>query len=350
VPTAHARLTRKAFKPQCAVIYNPIKVDLSSLKKTVNAAAAAQGWAPPLWFSTTEEDMGQRVTGSAIRRGATLVFAAGGDGTVRAVAEALRDTDIALALIPSGTGNLLARNLDISVSSLSAVIGIGFSGTKRSIDLGVSQIVREGGHVEDHTFVVMAGLGLDAKMISNTNSRLKKAVGWLAYVDAGIRSIPEIKPVKVRYQLDEGSVRSMNVHTIIIGNCGTLPGGILLIPDAKPDDGLLNIVALQPRGPFGWIKVWNKVAWENGVFRKSALGRRIIDLTKDAKDLTYLVGADLQLWVDEPQQFQVDGDEFGEAISVRTRVAPSALTVMVPPTSARRTAATAVSAAKRSSR
>ena len=330
MPTAQARRTRKAFKPQCAVIYNPIKVDLSSLKKAVNAAAADAGWAPPLWFSTTEEDMGQRVAASAVRRGATLVFAAGGDGTVRAVAEALRDSDIALALLPSGTGNLLARNLDISVTSLSASIDIGFSGKKRSIDIGVSEIVRENGEVEEHTFLVMAGLGLDAKMISNTNSRLKKAVGWLAYVDAGIRSLPEIKPVKLRYQLDHAPVRSMNVHTIIIGNCGALPGGILLIPDAKPDDGLLDIVALRPRGPFGWIKVWNKVAWENGILRKSALGRKIIDITKDAKDVTYLVGGTLQLWVEEPQEFQVDGDEFGEATSVRTWVAPGALTVMVP--------------------
>ena len=325
-----SRASKKAPAPQCAIIYNPIKVDLPSLREAVDSAASDAGWAPPLWFGTTEEDMGQRATGSAIRRGASLVFAAGGDGTVRAVAEALRGTDISLALLPSGTGNLLARNLDVSVSSLSAAIETGFSGVAHSIDLGVSQIVREGGEVEEHTFLVMAGLGLDAKMIANTNSRLKKAVGWLAYVDAGIRSIPEIKPVRLRYSLQGAPVRTMNVHTIIVGNCGALPGGILLIPDAQLDDGLLDIVALRPRGPFGWVKVWNKVAWENGVLRKSALGRHIIDITKDAKDVTYLVGSDLQLWVDSPQEFQLDGDEFGEAVSVRTWVDPGALTVMVP--------------------
>jgi diacylglycerol kinase (ATP) len=332
VTTTPARPQSRAAAPQCAIIYNPIKVDLPALREAVDSAAAAAGWAPPLWFGTTKKDACQGATGSAIRRGASLVFAAGGDGTVRAVAEALRDTDISLALLPSGTGNLLARNLTISVTSVATAIAIGFSGTKRAIDLGVSQIVRADGRVEEHTFVVMAGVGLDAKMIANTNSRLKKAVGWLAYVDAGIRSLPEIKPVRLRYSVEGAPVRSMNVHTVIVGNCGSLPGGILLIPDAKPDDGLLDMVALRPRGPFGWLKVWNKVAWENGVLRKSALGRRIIDITKDAKDVTYLVGSDIQLWVDSPQEFQLDGDEFGEATSVRTWVDHGALTVMVPVT------------------
>jgi diacylglycerol kinase family enzyme len=109
-----------------------------------------------------------------------------------------------------------------------------------------------------------------------------------------------------------------------------LPGGILLIPDAKLDDGLLDIVALRPQGAFGWLRVWNKVAWENGVLRKSAVGRKIIDLSRDVKDVTYWTGKDLQLRVESPQDFQLDGDEFGEAVRVHTWVAPGALTVRIP--------------------
>jgi diacylglycerol kinase family enzyme len=103
------------------------------------------------------------------------------------------------------------------------------------------------------------------------------------------------------------------------------------MPDAKPDDGLLDIAALRPRGPFGWAKVWRTVAWENGVLRKSAIGRRIIDLSGDVKDVTYLTGRSMSMVVETPQEFQLDGDEFGEAKSVRSWVDPGALTVKVYP-------------------
>ena len=116
----------------------------------------------------------------------------------------------------------------------------------------------------------------------------------------------------------------------MIGNCGSLPGGLLLIPDAKPDDGILDIVALRPQGAFGWLRVWNKVAWENGVLRKTAVGRKIIDLSKDVKDVAYWRAKDLVLDVVKPQEFQLDGDEFGEATHVHTWIDAGALTVRMP--------------------
>lgn len=317
-------------KQRAAVVYNPIKVDLKKLKKSVAAAQADAGWASTIWFETSEEDAGQDVTASALRRGADVVIAAGGDGTVRAVAEALRDSGVPLALLPSGTGNLLARNLELPLGNLDSNVSTAFTGSDRTIDLGMVEITRADGDSEEHAFLVMAGLGLDAKMIKNTNSTLKKAVGWLAYIDGITRSLPELKPVRLTYRLDNGPAKSMSVHTIIVGNCGLLPGGLLLLPDAKPDDGLLDIAALRPRGPFGWAKVWRKVAWENGVLRKSALGRKIIDLSKDVKDVTYLRGTSLRMTVETPQEFQLDGDEFGEAKSVRSWVDAGSLTVKVP--------------------
>lgn len=313
-----------------AVIYNPIKVDLPRLEKQVAKAEASAGWDTTQWYPTSVEDAGQSVTKTAIEQGAAVVLAAGGDGTVRAVAEALRDSGVPIALIPSGTGNLLARNLELTLTDQVASIRAAFTGTDRRIDLGIAEIERADGTSEEHTFLVMAGLGLDAKMIALTNPKLKKAFGWLAYIDAGVRAIPDLKPVKLRFSIDGQPERTTSVHTIIVGNCGSLPGGILLIPDAKLDDGLLDIAALKPSGLFGWLKVWNKVAWENGVLRKSAFGRSIIDLTADVKDVLYATGTDLRMTVEQPQEFQLDGDEFGEAKSVHAWVDPGALTVKIP--------------------
>jgi diacylglycerol kinase family enzyme len=312
------------------VIVNPTKVDVGKLRAAVDAAARKASWGTSIWFETTPDDTGAEVARSAVRRKADVVLAAGGDGTVRAVAEGLRGSDVPLALLPSGTGNLLARNLELPLTDLEAAVAVAFSGADRAIDLGMARIVRADGDSEEHAFLVMAGLGLDAKMIKHTNQKLKKAVGWLAYVDGIARSLPELRPLRVAYRLDDAPTRSMSAHTIIVGNCGLLPGGLLLMPEAKPDDGLLDIAALRPRGPFGWAKVWRKVAWENGVLRKSAIGRKIIDLSKDVRDVTYLRGRELNLSVERPEEFQLDGDEFGEADSVRLWVEPGALRVRMP--------------------
>ena len=329
-PSASSSNATTARTKIAAVVYNPIKVDAAKLRELVATHAEAAGWGESLFFETTAEEAGQLATAEAVKQGADVVMAAGGDGTVRAVAEGLRDTGVPIALLPSGTGNLLARNLHFTLHHLEDSIAVAFGEGEHKIDLGIAEIERADGTGETHVFLVMAGLGLDAKMIANTNTKLKKAVGWLAYVDAGVRSLAEIKPVKIKYRLDSAQERTTSVHTVIIGNCGALPGGILLMPDAMPDDGVLDIAALRPRGPFGWIKVWNKVTWENGVLRKSALGRKIIDLSKDVRDVMYLKGKDLRLSVEEPQEFQLDGDEFGEAKRVRAWVDPGALTVKVP--------------------
>ena len=94
-----------------AVVYHPRKVKLASLRRSVERAQQDAGWGETRWYPTTPDDAGQGHTRQAIEDGASVVAAAGGDGTVRAVAEALRGTDVPLALIPQGTGNLLARNL-----------------------------------------------------------------------------------------------------------------------------------------------------------------------------------------------------------------------------------------------
>lgn len=312
------------------MVYHSQKADLRKLKASVHAAADKAGWGDTLWYATSEKDAGQEVTATAIRRGAAVVIVVGGDGTVRAVAEALRGTGVPLALLASGTGNLYARNLELPLNDNDAMVTAAFTGDDRKVDLGVVHIERTDGSESEHAFCVMAGLGLDAKMIKNTNSKLKKAVGWLAYVDGIARSVPELKPLRLQYSVNDGPARSMTAHTLIVGNCGALPGGFLLMPEAKPDDGILDIAALRPRGPFGWAKVWRKVAWENGVLRKSAVGRKIIDLSKDVRDVVNFRARDIRVQLETPDMFQLDGDEFGVAQKVHAWVDPGSLVLKVP--------------------
>ena len=313
-----------------AVVYNPIKVDIDVLRATVDAAEKAAGWGETVWFETSEEDPGGGVTKEALARGIDVVMAAGGDGTVRAVAEALRDSGVPIGLLPSGTGNLLARNLALTLDNLEESVTTAFAGDERKIDLGVVDIARAEGPRETYVFLVMAGLGLDAQMIANTNPALKKKVGWIAYVDAIFKSLRQNNRIHMRYNLDGRGNRNARVHTILIGNCGSLPGNILLLPDAAVDDGVFDIVALRPEGIIGWLEVWVKIVWENGVLRRSQVGRKILSLTKEIRTVRYLKGKELIVRLTEEQEFELDGDGFGRIVALKAVVDPGALRVKVP--------------------
>ena len=313
-----------------AVVYNPIKVDLEALKETVGTAEREAGWGETRWYETSVEDPGEGVTRKALEDGADVVMAAGGDGTVRAVAQALQGSGIPIGLLPSGTGNLLARNLKLTLDNLPESVSNAFIGGDRKIDLGVAEIQREDGTRDRHVFLVMAGLGLDAKMIANTNDNLKKRVGWLAYVDAIVRSLRDSNQLRMRFTLDGAAARTLRAHTILVGNCGSLPANILLLPDAAVDDGEFDIVALRPEGLTGWLLVWVKIVWENGVLRRSHVGRKIMSMTKEIRTLRYMRGKELIVRLDRPEDFELDGDSFGATRAVRVRVDPLALTVRVP--------------------
>jgi diacylglycerol kinase (ATP) len=313
-----------------AIVYNPIKVSLPHLRATVAAAEKKSGWGASAWFETSIEDPGGIVARQALDGGADVVLAAGGDGTVRAVAEALRRSGIPIGLLPSGTGNLLARNMSLTLDDLAHSVETAFTGEDRAVDMGVVEAEREDGSRSEHAFLVMAGLGLDAQMASGTNPELKKRAGWLAYVDPIIRGILGNNRVRVRYSVDGSAVRAATVNTVILGNCGTLPGNILLLPEAAVDDGVFDIVVFRPKGFLGWIQIWLKITWENGVLRRSTIGRRIISAQKEIRALRYLKGTKVVLRLEHPEEFEMDGDSFGEAIALNAHVDPLSLLVKVP--------------------
>lgn len=323
-------------QPHAAVVYHPLKTDVAGLRSAVRAAESRAGWAPTRWYETEAADRGTGAARRAIAEGAGVVLGSGGDGTIRAVAEALRGSGVPLGIVPQGTGNLLARNIGMPLGDLEAAVEAAFFGRNQPIDLGLMTIIRPadeaGLSVEDeHVFLVLAGMGLDARVIRSTRSTLKKRLGWLAYVDAGVRTMVKDRPLEIEYSMDGSEMKPLTVYTVMIGNCGLLPGGVLLIPDARIDDGLLDVVSLRPLGPFSWLRIWNKIGWENGVLRKTKTGRRIIDLVNDTKNVTYLRAREYALAVAGPEPIQLDGDDFGLAVEVRGRVDPGALVIRMLP-------------------
>jgi len=311
-----------------AIVYNPTKVPLDRLRAAVEAEETRLGWQPSRWYATTRTDAGGGAAATALSAGPGVLLVAGGDGTVRAVAEAVRGTDVPLALVPAGTGNLFARNLGLPLGSIEDSVDLAFSGVTRDVDVGAAELQRADGEWAHHAFVVMAGIGLDAVMAQGTNAVAKRHLGWLAYVDPIARSVLANRQFPMRYRVDDGRVRSARAHTMIIGNCGTLTAQLLLLPDAVLDDGLLDVVVLRPRGVFGWGRIGTRLT-VHGLLHRSRLGRRIVQLTPGLEALKYLQGRRLEVRFETPQDVELDGDSFGQVISARLAIDHAALRVCV---------------------
>src|SRR4051812_46587740 len=220
-----------------------------ALRERVESFMSHAGWEAPFWLETTADDPGVGMCKQAQEQGCTVVFACGGDGTVMAAATALAGTGVALAILPLGTGNLLARNLDLPLDDESAALRIGVSGATRYIDVGA---------IENKKFVVMAGLGFDAAIMRDAPERLKKTVGWPAYIVSGAKHLRG-RRISVRIIIDSEEPIERRVRTVLVGNVGRLRGGLVLMPNARPDDGVLDVAVLAPRNALDWLRLSGRV-------------------------------------------------------------------------------------------
>ncbi|TCB92178.1 diacylglycerol kinase [Micromonospora zingiberis] len=295
---------RQAGSLRSAVVVNPVKVaDPETLRRTVGDTLAAAGWAEPLWYETTVDDPGRGQTEQAIAAGAEVVFACGGDGTVRACVSALVGTEATLAVLPQGTGNLLAANLGLS-TDLAAGLAVAVERGRRLLDVG---------EVDGQHFAVMAGMGFDAQMLAATSETTKRRIGWPAYVVGAVRHLRD-RPMRVEIRLDDQPPLRRRVRSVLVANVGRLQGGVTLLTDAEPDDGYFDVAVLSPRTLRHWLALgWGVLRRRDRVPRMEEFRARRIEVTSN-----------------RAQPRELDGDLIEPGRTLRAQIHRRALWLCVP--------------------
>lgn len=312
--------------PRVVAVLNPASRRFTEARSEVERGVRSAGLGEPEVLTTTREAPGAAQARAALDAGAQLVVVGGGDGTVREVAGVLAGTTATLGIVPVGTANLFARNLGLGSlgpgsRGLGRAVHVALTGHTRAVDVGLASW-REvtagvtGPPTPERTFLVVAGIGHDAATVLATRPEFKESLGWLAYLESGARHLTR-PALRMRVSADGRPLRAVETWCVLAGNCGRLPGGVRVFPDARLDDGVLDILEVPLTSPGQWASVAAKGA---------------LRLPGDVPALRY--GTARRLWVipDTPAPLQLDGDVVPAVADLRVRVLRRALHVHAHPT------------------
>ena len=258
----------------------------------------------PLWSEVPKSKYAPERVETALAQGAQTIFAWGGDGMVQRCADAMAGSDARLAILPAGTANLFASNLGIP-DDLTEAVHVGLNGRERKLDLG---------KMNGEHFAVMAGAGLDARMIRDADGGPKDRFGRLAYVWAASKNL-RVKPFKARIEVNGDLWYKGDASCLLVGNVGALFGGMEAFDSASPEDGLLELGVTHADSLGQWARTVARTAIgsvDESPFVQATKVERV-DAEFDRKVL-----------------YELDGGERTEVKRLKVKVKPAALTVCVP--------------------
>lgn len=309
VPIGRATSTEKL----AAIIYNPIKVvDFSVLKDLVERRFSEAGWEPPIWLPTSPKDPGRGMAKEACRAEPDLILIAGGDGTVRVVCGELSGCEIPVAILPSGTGNLLARNIGIPLD-INSAIDVAMGEHRSPIDVLQVDVPDK---PTDYA-MVMCGIGTDAAVINDTNESLKRQIGFVAYVLAALNHI-KTTPVTTHITIDDKEPIVREASITMVCNVGSLYPGLTILPQAVASDGLLDVLIASPQNQA----------------ELTQLAAAVLSNSKPPSTLDQTTGKSVVIEVAQEQLYELDGDIGGKTKRIEFQIIPGAIQLQVPTSAA----------------
>jgi YegS/Rv2252/BmrU family lipid kinase len=258
----------------------------------------------PAWYEVNKSRKARKKARRALDSGTDLVIVWGGDGMVQRCIDALAGGSAAVAIVPAGTANLLAQNLGIP-ADLPAAVRIALHGARRRLDLG---------RVNGEHFAVMAGAGFDAAMIRDTDRSMKKRAGRMAYLWTGIQHLRDGR-TRTRIRVDGSPWFDGEASCVLLGNVGTITGGIQAFDDAEPDDGWLEVGVATAQGAMQWARTFGKLALgrsESSPFVQVVRARRV------------------RVGFAAPVPYELDGGYRDGTKRLKAKLVPGAITICVP--------------------
>jgi diacylglycerol kinase (ATP) len=265
---------------------------------------AREGVTDPLWYEVNKSRRAPKRARLAAAEGADLIFVWGGDGMVQRCLDAVAGTATAVAILPAGTANLLATNLQVP-DDLGEAVRVGLHGSRRELDTG---------SVNGEHFAVMAGAGFDARMIAGADRTMKDRLGRAAYLYTGARSLFAHR-VMASVEADGRPFFEGRVSLVLAANVGTILGGVEAFTAAEPDDGLLELAVVTARNPVDWARTFGRVAL------RRAERSPFVEMTR---------GRSFRIRFDRKLRYEVDGGIRPPARDLRIDVCPRSVTVCVP--------------------
>ena len=241
-------------------------------------------------------------------QGESLIIASGGDGTVGAVASALRGTDIPLGIIPRGTANAFSVALGIPTSVKAACTNL-ILGNTRLVDVALCN---------DRPMILLAGLGFEAGMVNKASRELKNMLGPMAYIFSGARQLVEQQPFDAELLIN-GEATEVHASAITVANAAPATSVMAQgFGQVIPDDGQLEVIIASPRGRMGGFSVLSSLA-KSAVLKNSA----------NNADIFCVRTHHLSVTLPKPQTMVIDG-EIEETDHMTVSVIPDALKVIAP--------------------
>ena len=273
---------------------------LLELRRTLERA----GVADPAWYEVPKSRKAPAEVQRALEAGVDLLFVWGGDGIVQRCIDTVAGSSVALAIVPAGTSNLLARNLGIPMD-IGEAVAVGLHGARRRLDVG---------RFNKERFAVMAGVGIDAAMIRDADGILKERLGRAAYVWTGLKNL-RAEPVGAEITVDGVHWFSGESTCVLIGNVGGLFGGIEVFSDASPDDGLLEVGVVTADGVGQWART---------------VAKTVVSTAEMSPFVQVAKARSVKIKLDRKVLYELDGGDRTKTKSFKVKVEPAAITICVP--------------------
>ena len=262
------------------------------------------GVSDPLWSEVPKSRYAPKRVKKALKEGAETIFVWGGDGMVQRCVDTMAGSDARLAIIPAGTANLFASNLGIP-DDIAEAVQVGLNGTERTLDVG---------KMNGERFAVMAGAGLDARMIKDADGGPKDRFGRLAYIWAASKNL-RVEPFKARVEVNGDLWYKGDASCLLIGNVGALFGGVEAFESARPDDGELEVGITHAESLGQWARTIARTAVG------SAGESPFVQVTKAKR---------IDVEFNRKVLYELDGGERDEVKRLKVKVEPEAIVLRVP--------------------